>query len=106
MPEGARTLTNTPRDTENNRTPNWNARKASNGVRSARGSPVMNIKSLGDIVNNPARANSLARGVCELQSRKYQGDDWTDRVNAAKDQVVMVPSASSESIVIVDGAAL
>jgi len=83
-PEGV--LTNTPRDTANNRIPNWNARKASNGVRSARGSPVMNIKSLGDSVNNPARTDS--------------------RVNAAKDQVVMVPSASSESIATVDGAAL
>jgi len=78
-------FTNTPSDTPNNRIPNWNARKASNGVRSVRGSPVMKIKSLGDITNNPARASSKA--------------------NVATDQAVMVPSASSESIVAVDGAA-
>ena len=58
--EGLRTFTNTPRDTADSRIPNWNARKASNGVRSVRGSPAMNIKSLGDITNNPARAMSLA----------------------------------------------
>jgi len=73
--EGARTLTNTPRDTPNDRIPNWNARKASKGVRSVRGSPVMNIRSLGDIVNNPARASSLAHEMYEPTTRKCQGID-------------------------------
>ena len=63
MAEGSRTFTITPRDTAKSRIPNWNARKASNGVRSVRGSPVMNIKSLGDITNNPARTTSLVHEI-------------------------------------------
>ena len=104
MAEGARTLTNTPRDTPNDRIPNWNARKASNGVRSVRGSPVINIRSLGDIVNKPARASSLGHEKCEVPTRTCQGDR-TDKVNAANDQAVMVPSASSASIAAVGGTA-
>ena len=88
-------------DTENSRIPNWNARKASSGVRSVRGSPVMNIKSLGDMTNNPARESNLAHETSELPAGKYQGDG-TDRTNAANDQVVTIPSASSESITGVD----
>lgn len=88
-------------DTESSRIPNWNARKASSGVRSVRGSPVMNIKSLGDKTNKPARASNLAHERSELPAGKYQGDG-TDRANAANDQVVMIPSASSESITAVD----
>jgi len=64
----------------------------------------MNIRSLGDIVNNPARASSLAHDICEPPTRKYQGDR-TDKVNAAIDQAVVVPSASSESIAAEGGVA-
>lgn len=56
---GSRTFTNTPMDTPNNRMPNWNARKPSKGVRSVLGSPVVNIKSLGDSTNTPASTSSL-----------------------------------------------
>ena len=103
--KGALTLTTTPRDTANSRIPNWNARKASNGVRSVRGSPVMNIKSLGDIMNNPARTTNLAREICEFPAGKYQRDYRTDKANAPNDQEVIVPSASSDSTATVDSAA-
>jgi hypothetical protein len=63
----------------------------------------MNIKSLGDITNNPARASSLIRGTVSYQREKYQRD-LTDKVNVASDQAVMVPSGSSGLIVEVDGA--
>ena len=98
-----RTFTNTPRATANNKIPNWNARKASRVVRSARDSPVMNIKSLGEITNNPARTSSLRRGTVSYQPENYQGDR-TDKVKVANDQAVTVPSASSGLIVEVDGA--
>jgi hypothetical protein len=54
-----RTFTNTATDTENNRIPNWNAKKVSRGVSKVRDSPVIKIKSLGDTTNNPASTNSL-----------------------------------------------
>ena len=63
----------------------------------------MNIKSLGDITNSPARTSSLVREtLCELPAGQYQLGGGTHRTNVANDQAVMVPSASSESIAVVD----
>ena len=98
-----RTFTNTPTETANNRIANWNAKKASRAVGSVRDSPAMNIKSLGDITNNPARINSLTYGAVSHQPEKYRWDG-ADTVNEARDQAVIVPSGSSGLIREMDGA--
>ena len=75
-----RTFTNTARDTENNRIPNWYARKASKEVRTARDSPVMNIKNLGDITNNPERVSSLTSDrelAVESTKSSIEHTGWT-----------------------------
>lgn len=93
-----RTFTNTPRDTANKRIPNWKAKKASRVVKSVRDSPAMNIKSLGDITNNPPRTSSLTHGSMSYQPEGHHGEG-TDRVNVASDQAVIVPSGSSGLVV-------
>lgn len=68
-----RTFTNTPRDTANNKMPNWKAKKASSVVRDVRDSPVINIKSLGDITSNPARKSSLTHAAVSYSEKTPKG---------------------------------